>query len=432
MPVFERQSDRQSFLHKTTADTLGQLQTHVKAGLDKAYRDMMKDLIKDAEKSCSIKDRKSSSRSVSPLSRKHPLQRCDTAPSLGSLLSRGKSGRPGSGRRAAAGRKRPQTMGGRLLPSLLRAGDAPVVAGMRPATAAADLARPASASSLSAGESRPAAVSAFPAVAGAGNRPGTAAASLAASRPTGSGSNSSNEESSLAQAGTASLNSQNSSKQAERLPQIVWVARANNLSFETCKQAAELFRRYTSFPDGHLNREQFRQVLCFLQDKKTVDDVGDVDKAFAMVAQEDSSRNKMNFSEFALWYSTSSFDERLCINDEEKEFRVLCRKYKMDMHSMERYRRLFASADADGSGSIEEDEFNDLLRKCAKVPGNVDIPASRFRQLWKECDADGSGTVEFEEFLAFYSRYFEDTGTGVTGFESFYRNVRPALGSMSW
>lgn len=428
MPVFERQSDRQSFLHKTTADTLGQLQSHVKAGLDKAYRDMMKDLIIDAEKSCSIKeDRKPPSRSVSALSRRHALQRCETAPVLG--LSRGKTGRPNSGRRPASGRKRPQATGRSLLPSLLRAGE-PASASRRPSTA-----------DLSHADGHPSASSAFPAVAGAGNRPVTAAASSAAATATvkfaGAGSSSSNEDSgsTLVQAGTATLNSQNSSKQTskERLPQLVWVARANNLSLETCKQASDLFRRFTSFPDGHLNREQFHQVLTMvLEEKKKQVEDHDVDKAFAMVASEDSSRNKMNFSEFALWYSTSSFDERMCINEDEKEFRVLCRKYNMDMHSMERYRRLFSSADADGSGVIEEEEFNDLLRKCAKVPGNVDIPAQRFRQLWKECDLDGGGSVDFEEFLDFYSRYFEDTGNGVTGFESFYRNVRPALGIINW
>eukprot|EP00930_Biecheleria_cincta_P045828 TRINITY_DN31583_c0_g1_i1.p1 TRINITY_DN31583_c0_g1~~TRINITY_DN31583_c0_g1_i1.p1 ORF type:complete len:421 (-),score=79.59 TRINITY_DN31583_c0_g1_i1:32-1294(-) len=419
MPVFERQS----FLSRTTADALGQLQGHVKAGLDKAYREMMKDLIIDAEKSCSFKD-KSSSRSPSPRSRKHKLQRCKSAPLPLSPLSRGGTSLSGGtdiGRRSPSGRNR-------LLPELLRSGEIAASA-RRPATVALAASRPTNAAAeplLAAGEA------AFPTVARAGNRPGTAAAgSLTVPKPVGSASNSSRAESknSANQAGTAFLNSQNSSKHTERLPQIVWVARANNLSFETCKQASELFRRFTSFPDGFLSREQFRQVLCFLLETKSVDDK-DVDKAFGMVAK-DRQGDKMNFSEFALWYSTSSFDEKLCVGDDEKVFRLLCRKYNMDMRKMDKYRRLFGSADADGSGTIEEEEFVDLLRKCAKVPGHVDIPASRFRQLWKECDADGSGSVEFEEFLTFYSRYFEDSGTGVTGFESFYRNIRPALGSGS-
>mmetsp|Transcript_26563 Transcript_26563/g.47086 ORF Transcript_26563/g.47086 Transcript_26563/m.47086 type:complete len:109 (+) Transcript_26563:482-808(+) len=98
----------------------------------------------------------------------------------------------------------------------------------------------------------------------------------------------------------------------------------------------------------------------------------------------------------------------------------------MSIVDCERYRQYFDEFDSDGSGAIEESEFEALLRKCAKVPPHVEIPTKRFRLLWKECDVDGSGEIDFEEFLVMYKRYFDTTGSGQAGgFETFYRNIRP-------
>ncbi|CAE8622603.1 unnamed protein product [Polarella glacialis] len=94
----------------------------------------------------------------------------------------------------------------------------------------------------------------------------------------------------------------------------------------------------------------------------------------------------------------------------------------MTIVEAERYRQAFDEFDSDGSGAIGEGEFESLLRKCAKVPSHVEIPAKRFRLLWKECDVD----VDFEEFLVMYKRYFDTSGSGKAGgFETFYRTIRP-------
>lgn len=137
----------------------------------------------------------------------------------------------------------------------------------------------------------------------------------------------------------------------------------------------------------------------------------------------------MKFSDFAFWYASWSFDECLNLTKAERDMRELARKYNMKVVDVDRYRRAFDQCDTDKGGTIDETEFEGLVRKCAKVPMCVEIPAARFRQFWKECDKDGSGQADFEEYLQFYRKYFdEENGSGL-GFEGYYRSFRPALGS---
>ncbi|CAE8668034.1 unnamed protein product [Polarella glacialis] len=140
------------------------------------------------------------------------------------------------------------------------------------------------------------------------------------------------------------------------------------------------------------------------------------------------SGGKMTFGDFVSWFSRAGFDQEVLLTSEQREFRKLCREKGMNILDVERYRQYFNEFDIDRSGTVEKHEFEALVRKCAKVRANVEIPSSRFQQLWKDCDQDGSGEVTFEEFLMFYRRYFDDSSGDKAGFEGYYQSVRPALG----
>ncbi|CAE8685588.1 unnamed protein product, partial [Polarella glacialis] len=184
--------------------------------------------------------------------------------------------------------------------------------------------------------------------------------------------------------------------------EMVWIARANKISLEICKQAVEFFTKHAPL-NGALTKDQFADILIQIT-RRDCDELSQswIDKVFQ--GADKDGEGDLSFGEFATWFSSVSFNVNTTLDHNERAFRNLCKKFSMSIVDCERYRQYFDEFDSDGSGAIEESEFEALLRKCAKVPPHVEIPTKRFRLLWKECDVDGSGEIDFEEFLVMYKR----------------------------
>ena len=73
-----------------------------------------------------------------------------------------------------------------------------------------------------------------------------------------------------------------------------------------------------------------------------------------------------------------------------------------------RARTLFAEADEDGSGELDEEEFATLVKKLAKESSwgwlGRQHSASHLRTLFRRADVDGSGAIDFDEFLVFANK----------------------------
>ena len=63
------------------------------------------------------------------------------------------------------------------------------------------------------------------------------------------------------------------------------------------------------------------------------------------------------------------------------------------------FRQIFNEIDANGDGSLSATELHDMLCKLGVGARPEDAQA-----MIEEADADGSGTLEVEEFLAFMAR----------------------------
>jgi len=204
-----------------------------------------------------------------------------------------------------------------------------------------------------------------------------------------------------------------------------------NLPWETMKTAYGLFKKYVDNPgtdvslvqQGRLSKNQFAKFLCALIDCNEVDELpnGIVEDAFKL-ADKDSG-GELDFSEFAIWFSTYSFSEKLNLDARQRALRKLAKKYAIPHTQVDDYNDFFNQLDADDSGMIEPAEFPNLLCKCAKIPQNG-LTATRVQQLWRDADTDGSGEVDFEEFLVFYRKYFDVKAGEGAGYENFYRSIR--------
>eukprot|EP00440_Ansanella_granifera_P068769 gb/GFBE01074596.1/.p1 GENE.gb/GFBE01074596.1/~~gb/GFBE01074596.1/.p1 ORF type:complete len:389 (+),score=63.58 gb/GFBE01074596.1/:1-1167(+) len=386
MPRFSKQS----FLDPTTSDSLDMLHLKVEAEVDRPYRNLLKGVIADADRVMSSKD-KSCTRHLGSSPHAHRTRSRMPNRKSGSPLRRSTFAQRCNAAQALTGNMHlPRRLSTPALP-----GASPLQSTQRPPS------RPAS----------------------RGGLVGAGAAVLETRRPTTGSQDFSRRSSTSLHELAGSRRPSTSSNE------LVWVARERNLPLDTCKQAWNLFQPLASL-EGALSKDQFSKVLCQVTGSATEADLpeGMLEKAWYQAAEEDSDDAVLNFADFALWYSSWSFDEFLTLSSAERKIRDLARKYQMKVVDVDRYWRNFDECDSDRGGSIGEDEFEGLLRKCAKVPAHVEIPAARFKQLWKECDCDGSGEIEFEEFIQFYRKYFDNTtGTGL-GFEGYYRQVRPALG----
>lgn len=436
---------RQSFVAPSAMDSLCELQSRVEAEVDRSYHVLIKGLIADAIESCKLKPDSSTAFAAG-------MNRCQTAPHHSfphrrSRMPRGRLGSPPRQRglcrlddlRNNLTQNRSASLAGGAQTNA-RTGSS-IVASRKLSVVSSRAGLRSSSSSLQGSKDLP--------PVGATVHPSGSSPTLLTTTSTAAFKRQSSKEPTAQHLSAARRSSDTASADRPATPSsvmkgagsaivdhrktstptdLVWVARAANLSLDNCKQAWELFRPQAS-PDGTLSLAQFAKILLQASGRSSLAELpaGMLDKA-CNGARKDNTSTALTFSDFAQWYSTWGFDENVTLTGDERSFRDLCRRHEMNVLEVERYQRIFNEFDHDGSGKIDETEFEGLLRRCARVSLTVEIPAARFRQLWKQCDVDGSGLISFEEFLTFYRKYFDDSSGECLGFEGYYRCVRPALG----
>jgi len=124
-----------------------------------------------------------------------------------------------------------------------------------------------------------------------------------------------------------------------------------------------------------------------------------LDQQWRMV---DSDRSGgISFEEYLLWCVNHAWQEELLVTDpKEREIRRIAREHKFNLSQVEEVRKVFDKFDADKSGSIDMNEFQDVVASLTGVPiGSDSMSVIRLRQLFREVDRDGSGEIGFEEFV---------------------------------
>ncbi|CAE8583696.1 unnamed protein product [Polarella glacialis] len=425
MPMFSRQS----FLSPSAANSIGKLQFQVTKGADTSYRDMLQTFMDEADKCMSRTGGAGDPSSA---------ERCRTAPHV---PGKGSSSRPPLLSRVASPmRRRTQR---RVPPCSVNFEKATVHDAGRCATppcmapgSALPPKRPSTSSLRPESRTSTAEPLSRPATSGwSGERDSSRDSSLV-NRCMAAQSSSKQlpERVGTPTGGSALMRGAGASFFAETRKQTPDYAEQaasacdRKLTRHTNKEAARLFLPHASL-EGALSKEQFAMILLQVVgcDSKEELPQGMLEQAFCESTTAGSG-GKMTFGDFVSWFSRAGFDQEVLLTSEQREFRKLCREKGMNILDVERYRQYFNEFDIDRSGTVEKHEFEALVRKCAKVRANVEIPSSRFQQLWKDCDQDGSGEVTFEEFLMFYRRYFDDSSGDKAGFEGYYQSVRPALG----
>mmetsp|Transcript_52232 Transcript_52232/g.121951 ORF Transcript_52232/g.121951 Transcript_52232/m.121951 type:complete len:630 (+) Transcript_52232:100-1989(+) len=87
------------------------------------------------------------------------------------------------------------------------------------------------------------------------------------------------------------------------------------------------------------------------------------------------------------------------LNDKNVAPEIMNKKAVHDLNSI---KRIFSHFDQDGSGFIEPPEFIPLLAKLLRRPAE-DLDKSEVWAVWDQVDADGSGSIDFDEFQKWYA-----------------------------
>jgi len=212
------------------------------------------------------------------------------------------------------------------------------------------------------------------------------------------------------------------------------VTKELNCPLDTTKDAQGLFNHYATYngKHGYIEYQNFGEIVVQIMKSTKQKLSPEAMQKKIEVSWLEADRNyngKLDFDEFAIWYSSWGFQQELLLSPKKIRTREFAKKYNLSILDVDSVHSKFQLFDEDGSGEIEFPEFEKLLYKLMKVPCGQELPASRLKHFWKEIDIDGSGSVCFDEFLQWYSKYFDMKGNSdVSPIEHFYQSARPNLG----
>lgn len=201
------------------------------------------------------------------------------------------------------------------------------------------------------------------------------------------------------------------------------LANSLNLPAGQVTQAWKLFKRYDKDNDGLLAPYDFQLLLRAVLRERFPSAREVPRELFREALEIQSTSMAVTFNDFLTWITQNSFTEDLLLSDDERFVRRIARRFNVPLLEVEKVKGHFDSFDTDGSGHIEEVEFNMLLGKLLNLPNAEALPQSRVKSFWRELDDDSSGIVEFHEFIPWYLGYFG--GGGASPLVNFYRRVRP-------
>jgi Ca2+-binding EF-hand superfamily protein len=214
-----------------------------------------------------------------------------------------------------------------------------------------------------------------------------------------------------------------SQRELKALKEVCHIQKETKIPIDLYLTAVELFREHAGisedqhFKEGFLTKEQLGKIMRSLGKLDAGREEDMLGEAFKTA--DSSGNGLLSFNEFAVWFSSHSFQEDFNIDAEEAQCRDISRRLGISLLELDSFKRNFRAFDADGSGKIDRDEFYDMLLKCLKVPKHIGMPSNRVQQLWQAADLDGSGLIDFEEFMVFYSKFFS-VADGNSGIDQYY------------
>jgi len=175
--------------------------------------------------------------------------------------------------------------------------------------------------------------------------------------------------------------------------------------------------------------DAFKKFLCGVFDASKVPE--DISlQLFKLTCKDAKGEVKdFNLDQFLDWYMMNMFTTVSKLRGDQGQIasnqltQELCEKHGLQPADLDKVKKKFDKFDEDGSGEIEQDEFELMIYSLVNAKEG-DISVARLNCFWREIDRDGSGSVDFGEFVEWYLKYFRDADSS-DATESFYASFAP-------
>ncbi|ETK91849.1 hypothetical protein F441_04791 [Phytophthora nicotianae CJ01A1] len=145
--------------------------------------------------------------------------------------------------------------------------------------------------------------------------------------------------------------------------------------------AREQFAHYDADSSGSINANELHKLFTNLGEQLTLNNVRELIKAV-----DKDGNGEVDFDEFLHLLRKQQ--------DKNRYSASLTLALLFGPKELTKLKQQFMILDLDGSGSIDEHELQQLVKKLGRRAEEFDLPA-----MLREVDGDGSGTIGFNEFL---------------------------------
>lgn len=183
----------------------------------------------------------------------------------------------------------------------------------------------------------------------------------------------------------------------------VFLAKKHNHSVREVKRHWDTFSTLDTDKNGNLSKAEFEvavRAMCGIaEDVPTPPHL--LEQQYRSLLQR--NKTELGFEEFLMWSVRNAFAEDVCCPDKsEKQLRDIARRHWWPLLEVERVKKIFDEYDADGSNSIDIDEFTLILRNTVGAKNDDSISTKSAQRYFAEANVDGSGYVDFEDFAVWF------------------------------
>jgi len=191
------------------------------------------------------------------------------------------------------------------------------------------------------------------------------------------------------------------------------------------KYRLELFLTHTALLEfgnakqnslGGLDYADFYRAVCRIFGTRRLDSA----TAWA-IYQQTGMREEVNVERFLEWQRTNKFSAANSLTASEHASRSdellyqLANDFSVTVEEITRIKKEFERYDADHSGSIDFDEFRQMLEFMLNTTNSSELPLERVKQMWREIDRFGTGHVYLSDFTSWFFIYFNPEDSFQTG-----------------
>jgi len=207
-----------------------------------------------------------------------------------------------------------------------------------------------------------------------------------------------------------------------------------HLDFYEVKYIVKLFYDADVNKSGGLDKAELGGILHKLFELPASSPVPDklLTDNWSKMSSGEGGEEEVSMDAFLEWYQANMFSmdvRELDRSTGETMAYDLAKKLGVEVLTIDKIKKRFDSFDLDNSGTIDFDEYMQMLVYILKAGSKEDISETTVLRFWQEIDSDSSGEISFTEFAQWYVKYFnpddEEMDMSLGPVHTFYESFNP-------